>query len=400
MARSSHGDPRCLQTIHHKSGVGRMSILVSRSSWLYGDGDSGMCISNAHQRTVAPLLLVHTIRPVYILRLFAPASSLVGGAFFAALRLIQHAQAGRPVDRALAYIQGPCAHPHAGASCWLSARLFIAPAATPTPASGSKQYNPFLPTPAPSPEAHAHPLLPPRKPPTFSQSPSTSTSSASASSALSAPALRRHHASLSGSSPMLPLFSPPTHPLRRASVKTPAPRLRRVTTRSPRICSAARRRPRAARRRPSPRRRSSPTHRRSTLTPTRPSSPRATPLPPTRAHPRSPPQTRARPRLPLPPTRRPCTRTAAPPHTPTPTPSEPRSTRSTAGGRGRACTTAPSPTRLLYTPTPIRHRARAITNENTEEAKGRSRHSRSRSPSPGRGARAVYESWGLGAGAR
>ncbi|KAJ6608463.1 hypothetical protein B0H10DRAFT_2226775 [Mycena sp. CBHHK59/15] len=102
MARSSHGDPRCLQTIHHKNGVGRMSILVSRSSWLYGDGDSGMCIS---QRTVAPLLLVHTIRAVYVHLSFLALHADLSYAYSHLLR--RWWAAGRPVDRALAFIQGP-----------------------------------------------------------------------------------------------------------------------------------------------------------------------------------------------------------------------------------------------------------------------------------------------------
>ncbi|KAJ6568024.1 hypothetical protein DFH09DRAFT_438253 [Mycena vulgaris] len=41
-----------------------------------------------------------------ILRLFAPASMLSGGAFFVALRLVMHTQAGRGVDRSLAFVQG------------------------------------------------------------------------------------------------------------------------------------------------------------------------------------------------------------------------------------------------------------------------------------------------------
>ncbi|KAJ7626466.1 hypothetical protein B0H17DRAFT_1218631 [Mycena rosella] len=40
-----------------------------------------------------------------ILRLFAPATTLSSGAFFAALRLVLHAQAGRGVDRGLAFVQ-------------------------------------------------------------------------------------------------------------------------------------------------------------------------------------------------------------------------------------------------------------------------------------------------------
>ncbi|KAJ7660537.1 hypothetical protein B0H17DRAFT_1337340 [Mycena rosella] len=41
-----------------------------------------------------------------ILRLFAPATTLSSGAFFAAQRLVVHAQVGRGVDRGLAFVQG------------------------------------------------------------------------------------------------------------------------------------------------------------------------------------------------------------------------------------------------------------------------------------------------------
>ncbi|KAJ7654868.1 hypothetical protein B0H17DRAFT_1146612 [Mycena rosella] len=56
------------------------------------------------------------------------------------LRLVLHAQAGRGVDRSLAFVQAP---------------VPAAPILAPT--------KPFLPTPAPSPEARACPPLPPRK---------------------------------------------------------------------------------------------------------------------------------------------------------------------------------------------------------------------------------------------
>ncbi|KAJ7478268.1 hypothetical protein FB451DRAFT_1452585 [Mycena latifolia] len=146
-----------------------------------------------------------------ILRLFAPAATLDGGAFFAALRLVLHAQAGRGVERSLAFVQAPVP-------------ASAAPNALP-PA------NPFLPTPAPSPEAPARPPLPPRKPtsPGFSararKGPPSSESSLSAStssssvSASPAPARRTHHAHSSSLSAVAlpPTMTPPTHPLRRAS---------------------------------------------------------------------------------------------------------------------------------------------------------------------------------------
>ncbi|KAJ7660541.1 hypothetical protein B0H17DRAFT_1144972 [Mycena rosella] len=73
-----------------------------------------------------------------ILRLFAPATTLSSGAFFAALRLVVHGQAGCGVDRRLAFLQAPVP-------------------ATPIPTP----INPFLPMPAPSSEAPARPPLPP-----------------------------------------------------------------------------------------------------------------------------------------------------------------------------------------------------------------------------------------------
>jgi hypothetical protein len=45
-----------------------------------------------------------------ILKLFAPdlasTDTLSGGQFFAALRLVVHVEAGKPVDRSLAFVQG------------------------------------------------------------------------------------------------------------------------------------------------------------------------------------------------------------------------------------------------------------------------------------------------------
>ncbi|KAJ7249877.1 hypothetical protein C8J57DRAFT_1668275 [Mycena rebaudengoi] len=149
-----------------------------------------------------------------ILRLFSPATSLNGGAFFAALRLILHAQAGQGVDRSLAFVQSP------------------APDAAPAPVN-VYSYNPFLPTPAPSPEAPTRPPLPPRKP-TLSQSSAPSSSRSTASSTSSSdnnsgmPSRKAHAYSNSLSSVPSPTasqfhFSPPTHPLRRASLKHPPP---------------------------------------------------------------------------------------------------------------------------------------------------------------------------------
>ncbi|KAJ7081172.1 hypothetical protein B0H15DRAFT_996309 [Mycena belliarum] len=147
-----------------------------------------------------------------ILRLFAPASTLGGGAFFAVLRLVLHAQAGHGVERSLAFVQAPV------------------PPAQIALASHGAPFNPFLPTPAPSPEARSRPPLPPRKPtsPAFSTvsartGTSSESSTTSSGSAASAPSRRTHHAyssSLSASSsPTSPVFSPPTHPLRRAATQ-------------------------------------------------------------------------------------------------------------------------------------------------------------------------------------
>jgi hypothetical protein len=42
-----------------------------------------------------------------MLHLF-PAPTFGGGAFFALLRLVLHTQAGTPIDRSLAFVQGTC----------------------------------------------------------------------------------------------------------------------------------------------------------------------------------------------------------------------------------------------------------------------------------------------------
>ncbi|KAJ7177186.1 hypothetical protein C8R46DRAFT_1347034 [Mycena filopes] len=129
-----------------------------------------------------------------ILRLF-PAPTLGGGAFFAALRLVLHAQAGRGVDRSLAFVQAPV------------------PTA-PSPPTSNTAYNPFLPTPAPSPEYR------PRKPVALAPPPRSAPSSNASSSSASEPSSPRRHAyssSLSLSLSLAPAPPPPTHPLRRAS---------------------------------------------------------------------------------------------------------------------------------------------------------------------------------------
>ncbi|KAJ7673355.1 hypothetical protein B0H17DRAFT_1335081 [Mycena rosella] len=145
-----------------------------------------------------------------ILHLFAPAPTLSRGAFFAALRLLVHAQAGRGVDRGLAFRPSP---PH----------QFRRPR---TPSSPRPP--PELParSPAAAPAKTMSPAFStPRK--IGATSSSESSLSTSASSASSAPPTHHAHASslsLAGSPiDTRPLFSPPTHPLRRASThRTPA----------------------------------------------------------------------------------------------------------------------------------------------------------------------------------
>ncbi|KAG6812626.1 hypothetical protein H0H92_001845 [Tricholoma furcatifolium] len=83
-----------------------------------------------------------------ILRLFAPALAntdiLTGGQFFAALRLVVHAEQGRDIDRSLAFVQ---AHP-------------APPKVTPV-VSPHSSHNPFV--------SSRVPPLPPRKQPSFPQ---------------------------------------------------------------------------------------------------------------------------------------------------------------------------------------------------------------------------------------
>jgi hypothetical protein len=50
-------------------------------------------------------LTSYHLTEMQILRLF-PASTLSGGGFFALLRLVLHTQAGSPIDRSLAFVQG------------------------------------------------------------------------------------------------------------------------------------------------------------------------------------------------------------------------------------------------------------------------------------------------------
>ncbi|KAJ6555291.1 hypothetical protein B0H10DRAFT_2122947, partial [Mycena sp. CBHHK59/15] len=106
-----------------------------------------------------------------ILRLFAPATALVGGAFFAALRLIQHAQAGRPVDRGLALSRAPPPQPSppprrgTTRSCRRPPRpprrahAHRCPRASRLPSRNRLQHPPRLPRPRPPPRQ------PPRPPP-------------------------------------------------------------------------------------------------------------------------------------------------------------------------------------------------------------------------------------------
>ncbi|KAJ7610156.1 hypothetical protein FB45DRAFT_942847 [Roridomyces roridus] len=99
-----------------------------------------------------------------IFRLFPP--TLSAGEFFAVLRLVLHGLAGHGVQRSLVFVQASLPQ-------------------SVSPSSSS------LPTPAPSPDLHTRPPLPPRKPtlrkPSDSQSSSSSRSTTSASSARTAP---------------------------------------------------------------------------------------------------------------------------------------------------------------------------------------------------------------------
>ncbi|KAJ7939449.1 hypothetical protein B0H13DRAFT_2648518 [Mycena leptocephala] len=145
-----------------------------------------------------------------ILRLF-PAPTLGGGAFFALLRLVLHTQAGSAIDHSLAFVRAPV------------------PAA-PIPGA-NRPSNPFLPTPAPSPEFRQRPMSrsPNNKYNAASESiASTSSSSASASASSGSSAARRIHAyssslSIAATNSVTNFNSgsaPPTHPLRRASTQT------------------------------------------------------------------------------------------------------------------------------------------------------------------------------------
>ncbi|KAJ7627883.1 hypothetical protein B0H17DRAFT_1218439 [Mycena rosella] len=73
--------------------------------------------------------------------------------FFVALRLVLHAQAGRAVDRGLAFVQGAFAY-----SCYLTG-LSASTARPAAPIPPGAPTNPFLPTPAPSPEVRARPQI-------------------------------------------------------------------------------------------------------------------------------------------------------------------------------------------------------------------------------------------------
>ncbi|KAF7361543.1 hypothetical protein MSAN_01187900 [Mycena sanguinolenta] len=105
-----------------------------------------------------------------ILALFPSKDGINGGEFFAALRLVLHVEAGKDVDRALAFVQ---VHPGSATA--------PAPAAAPedavTPARTPQRHNPFLQPPGPptpsltrsktlpstSPTSPAAPVLPPRR---------------------------------------------------------------------------------------------------------------------------------------------------------------------------------------------------------------------------------------------
>ncbi|KAJ7065731.1 hypothetical protein C8F01DRAFT_1126489 [Mycena amicta] len=153
-----------------------------------------------------------------ILRLFAPATTLSAGAFAAALRLVLHARAGAGIHRSLAFVQAP-----------VPVSIASIPRVNTT--------NPFLPTPAPSPEALTRPLqLLPSRPSSDTSSSITTSSSSSSSAHSRASPMRKssghaYSASLSalavanpgsGSTPALSpaLPSPPVHPLRRAATQT------------------------------------------------------------------------------------------------------------------------------------------------------------------------------------
>ncbi|KAJ7877346.1 hypothetical protein B0H13DRAFT_2054128 [Mycena leptocephala] len=113
-----------------------------------------------------------------ILALFPSKDAIHGGEFFAALRLVLHVEAGKDVDRALAFVQ---VHP---GSAVITGPPVSAPAAAPgippapqdspeaAPARTPQRYNPFLPsnTPSPSltrsktaPTSSPAPVLPPRR---------------------------------------------------------------------------------------------------------------------------------------------------------------------------------------------------------------------------------------------
>ncbi|KAJ7242399.1 hypothetical protein B0H12DRAFT_1132649 [Mycena haematopus] len=108
-----------------------------------------------------------------ILALFPSKDTINGGEFFAALRLVLHVEAGKDVDRALAFVQV-----HPGSAAPSPVTTGAAPEDTVAPARTAQRYNPFLhppgpPTPSltrsrtspfPSPTSSAPaPVLPPRR---------------------------------------------------------------------------------------------------------------------------------------------------------------------------------------------------------------------------------------------
>ncbi|KAJ7187048.1 hypothetical protein C8R46DRAFT_1184790 [Mycena filopes] len=105
-----------------------------------------------------------------ILALFPSKDTIHGGEFFAALRLVLHVEAGKDVDRALAFVQvHPNSAPIVPAPPPVSAPAAPAalqPTADDVAARTPQRYNPFLPTLARSktaPTSSPAPVLPPRR---------------------------------------------------------------------------------------------------------------------------------------------------------------------------------------------------------------------------------------------
>ncbi|KAJ7745841.1 hypothetical protein DFH07DRAFT_942787 [Mycena maculata] len=204
-SRSLALHPSALSDAEHALFSASFSELVDDSDWDWAQASVSVREARAWMRGRYAAVGTQTVDE--ILRLFASAPSLAAGEFFAALRLVLHAQAGRSVDRSLAFVQAP----------------------VPT-AIHTSTTNPFLPTPAPSPEAPARPPLPPRKPTATvharanigaaNKTGARATSSVSSASTSSSDSVRRHVYSASLSAAPMPLSEPPTHPLRRAATQT------------------------------------------------------------------------------------------------------------------------------------------------------------------------------------